>query len=75
MTGDQIKRIRQATGLSQSDFARWLRVSLNSLQEWELDRGAPTKAAIRLLELAQEKAKKLKGRIGEVTGMKGGRNV
>jgi putative transcriptional regulator len=65
MTGARVKRIREATGLSQSDFARWLRVSLNSLQEWEQDRSAPTKAATRLLEMAEAKAKKLKERIGK----------
>jgi putative transcriptional regulator len=65
MQGDQIKRIREATGLSQSKFAQWLGVSLSSLQDWEQGRHAPTKAAIRLLELAEAKAKKLKNRLGK----------
>jgi putative transcriptional regulator len=63
--GNRIKRIREATGLSQSKFAQWLGVSLSSLQEWEEDRHPPTKRAIRLLEIAEASAKKVKGRIGK----------
>ena len=63
MTGDQIKRIREATGLTQSKFATWLRVSLASLQDWEEGRHPPTKAAIRLLQEAEASAKKLKDRL------------
>jgi putative transcriptional regulator len=63
--GDRIKRIREATGLSQPKFAQWLRVSLSSLQDWEQGRHAPTKAAVKLLEIAEASAKKIKGRIGK----------
>jgi putative transcriptional regulator len=63
MTGDQIKRIREAIGLSQSKFATWLGVSLASLQDWEEGRHLPTKRAIRLLEKAEASAKKLKDRL------------
>jgi putative transcriptional regulator len=65
MQGDRIKRIRAATGLSQSKFAQWLGVSLSSLQDWEEDRYPPTKRAIKLLEVAEASAKKIKGRIGK----------
>jgi len=65
MTGDQIKRIREATGLSQSKFATWLGVSLASLQDWEEGRHPPTKAAIRLLQKAEASANKLKDRLGK----------
>ena len=65
MTGEQIKRIREATGLSQSRFAQWLRVSLSSLQDWEQGKHPLTKAAIRLIEKADASAKKLKSRIGK----------
>lgn len=65
MQGDRIKRIREATGLTQSKFAQWLGVSLSSLQDWEEGRHAPTKAATRLLEMAEASAKKLKSRIGK----------
>ena len=65
MQGERIKRIREATGLDQSKFAQWLRVSLSSLQDWEQDRHPPTKRAIKLLEIAEASAKKVKGRIGK----------
>jgi putative transcriptional regulator len=65
MTGDQIKRIREATGLSQSKFATWLGVSLASLQDWEEGRSPPTQRAIRLLQKAEASAKKFKDRLGK----------
>jgi putative transcriptional regulator len=65
MTGDQIKRIREALGLSQSKFATWLGVSLSSLQDWEEGRHPPTKRAIRLLQRAEASANKLKDRLGK----------
>ena len=63
MTGDQIKRIREALGLNQSKFATWLGVSLASLQDWEQDRHPPTKRAIRLLQKAEASASRLKDRL------------
>ena len=65
MTGDQIKRVREAIGLSQSKFATWLGVSLSSLQDWEEGRSPPTQRAIRLLQKAEASAKKLKDRLGK----------
>ena len=65
MTGDQIKRIREALGLTQSKFATWLGVSLGSLQDWEEGRHPPTKRAVRLLQKAEASANKLKDRLGK----------
>jgi putative transcriptional regulator len=65
MTGDQIRRVREALGLSQSKFATWLGVSLSSLQDWEEGRHPPTKRAIRLLQKAEASANKLKDRLGK----------
>jgi len=65
MTPDQIRRIREALGLSQSKFATWLGVSLSSLQDWEEGRHPPTKRAIRLLQKAEASANKLKDRLGK----------
>ena len=64
MSGDQIRRIRERIGLTQSRFATWLGVSLSSLQDWEAGRQAPTKRALRLLEKAEASASKLKDRLG-----------
>lgn len=65
MTGDQIKRIREALGLSQSKFATWLGASLSALQDWEEGRRPPTNRAIRLLQKAEASAIKLKDRLGK----------
>jgi len=65
MTGDQIKRVREALGLTQSKFATWLGVSLSSLQDWEESRNPPTKRALRLLQKAEASANKLKDRLGK----------
>ena len=65
MTGDQIKRIRESTGLNQSKFATWLGVSLISLQDWEEGRSPPTQRAIKLLQKAEASARKFRDRLGK----------
>jgi putative transcriptional regulator len=47
-------RARSATGLSQSQFARLLGVSVRTLQQWEQGRREPRGAARTLLALAAE---------------------
>jgi len=47
-------RIRRKTGVSQSDFARLLRVSLRTLQDWEQGRRAPSGAARTLLLIVEK---------------------
>jgi putative transcriptional regulator len=44
-----VKAIREQTGLSQTEFARLLRVNLKTLQNWEQHRRTPTGAAAALL--------------------------
>jgi putative transcriptional regulator len=44
--------VRQRSGLSQSQFARLLGVSVKTLQEWEQGRRAPSGAARTLISLA-----------------------
>lgn len=44
---------RQNSGLSQTDFARLLGVSVRTLQGWEQGRREPTGAAKTLLAIAQ----------------------
>jgi putative transcriptional regulator len=46
--------IRESTGLSQSQFARLLGVSVRTLQEWEQGRRAPSGAARTLLRIAEK---------------------
>ena len=47
-----ISAIRERTGLSQSQFARLLGVSVRTLQDWEQGRRAPSGAARTLLLVA-----------------------
>lgn len=44
-----VKAIRERTGLSQTEFARLLRVNVKTLQNWEQHRRTPTGAAAALL--------------------------
>ncbi len=46
-----VKAIREQAGLSQSEFARLLRVNLKTLQNWEQHRRTPTGAAAALLTI------------------------
>jgi len=45
------KAVREQTGLSQSDFARLMRVSVKTLQNWEQHRRQPTGPAAALLTI------------------------
>jgi len=51
---------RQKSGLSQTDFARLLGVSVRTLQDWEQGRRNPTGAARSLLLLAVKRPKVLR---------------
>lgn len=46
-------KVRMAAGLSQSEFARLLGVSVRTLQGWEQGRREPTGAARVLLRIAE----------------------
>jgi putative transcriptional regulator len=54
-----IAEIRGRTGLSQTDFARLLGVSVRTLQEWEQGRRAPSGPARTLLAIARKNPKAL----------------
>jgi putative transcriptional regulator len=45
---------RQSVGVSQSEFARLLGVSVRTLQEWEQGRRQPSGAARTLLRIARQ---------------------
>ncbi len=49
-----VSHIREKTGLSQTEFARLLGVSMRTLQEWEQGRRAPSGAARTLLLIAEK---------------------
>lgn len=46
-----VKGVRERTGLSQSEFARVMRVSVRTLQNWEQKRCVPTGPAAALLKI------------------------
>lgn len=54
-----IADIRARTGLSQSEFASLLGVSVRTLQEWEQGRRAPSGPARTLLSIAHKNPKVL----------------
>lgn len=46
-----VKKIREKTGLSQSEFSTLVHVSLRTLQNWEQGRRVPTGPALALLTI------------------------
>lgn len=46
-----VKAVREKIGLSQSEFARLMRVSVKTLQNWEQHRRNPTGPAAALLKI------------------------
>ena len=46
-----VKAVREKTGLSQSEFAQLMRVSIKTLQNWEQQRRNPTGPAAALLKI------------------------
>jgi putative transcriptional regulator len=45
------RAVREQTGLSQGDFAKLMRVSVKTLQNWEQHRRKPTGPAAALLKI------------------------
>lgn len=51
LTPPDVKAVREQIGLSQSEFARLMRVSVKTLQNWEQHRRNPTGPAAALLKI------------------------
>jgi DNA-binding transcriptional regulator YiaG len=54
LSGKQIKEIRKAYNLSQKCFAELLGISIDTLQNYEIERYKPSSAACSLFLLAKE---------------------
>ena len=52
-TPEEIKSIRRGTGLTQSAFAKYMGVSVKTVEAWEAGRNHPEGAACRLLAMTQ----------------------
>lgn len=50
-TAEDVKRIRESLSCSQSIFARFLNVSVRTVESWESGKRNPNHAALRLLEV------------------------
>ena len=53
-TSSDIKSIRNSTGLTQNLFAKYMGVSVKTVEAWEAGRNHPDGAACRLLYLTQK---------------------
>lgn len=51
----QIKRIREASRVSQPVFAALLNTSLSTVQKWEIGQKKPTSTVLKLLHLVQKR--------------------
>jgi len=51
----QIKKIREASHVSQAVFARLLNTSLSTVQKWEIGQKKPTGTALKLLHLVEKR--------------------
>jgi len=52
LSGDQIREIREALGVSRAVFAHQLRVSFRTLENWEQGRAKPNAQAAMLIMMA-----------------------
>ncbi len=52
-TSKEIKEIRSQTGLTQSSFAKYIGVSVKTVEAWESARNQPDGAARRMLALTK----------------------
>ncbi len=53
VTPPDVKAVREQIGLSQSEFARLMQISIKTLQNWEQYRRNPTGPAAALFKIVQ----------------------
>ena len=52
---EEIRRIREASNVSQAVFASLLNISPSTVQKWEIGKKKPTGAALKLLHLVHKR--------------------
>lgn len=52
---EDIKRIREASHVSQAVFAAFLNTSVSTVQKWEVGQKRPTGTALKLLRLVEKR--------------------
>lgn len=53
-TSEEIKSIRKKTGLSQNLFAKYMGVSIKTVEAWEAGKNRPNGTACRLLKITNQ---------------------
>lgn len=53
-TSQEIKEIRKSTGMTQAIFAKYMGVSVKTVEAWEAGRNHPDGAACRLLSITRK---------------------
>ncbi len=53
-SAEDVKRIRESLNYPQGLFAKFLNVSIKTVQSWESGRRVPNHAALRLLEVVEK---------------------
>jgi putative transcriptional regulator len=53
-TAGDVKRIRESLEYSQNIFAKFLNVSVRTVESWESGKRTPNHAALRLLEIIEK---------------------
>jgi putative transcriptional regulator len=51
----QIKRIREASNVSQAVFATYLNISVSTIQKWEIGNKKPNGSALKLLHIVEKR--------------------
>ena len=59
-SGNSIAELRRSFGLSQSEFAKALGITLSSLSKWEIDDRRPSGAAAKLLRVLEKNPEAIK---------------
>ena len=52
---EHIKKIRETSHVSQAVFARFLNISVSTVQKWEIGQKKPTGTALKLLHLVEKR--------------------